>query len=415
MHYFRYVNHLTLSEFNLHIKQIIKQNLAQSYWIVCEIGELNLHRNGHCYLELIEKSDFKISAKIRATIWSYTYAGIHRLFHRITGSDLKVGMKVLVCATIEFHEVYGLSLNVQDIDPNYTLGENARKRQETIQKLAQEGIIDLNKSLVLPLVPQRIAVISSSSAAGFGDFVNHLSSNPYGYAIDWTLFEAVMQGERAVASILDQLHLVFEHEGRFDLVVLIRGGGAKLDLDCFDDYDLNAHLAQFPLPIVTGIGHDRDETIADLVANVSLKTPTAVADFIIQGFVDFETRNEERWNRIVAQSMELIQQEDKVLKDRQSSIARNINSKLQRSSNQLSLANKVLTDTPKILIKMERSRLALTEKLLLANDPAKALLRGYTITTFQGKPIDQARLKCGDNIVTKSKNQIIYSQIQEYE
>ncbi|WP_109829941.1 exodeoxyribonuclease VII large subunit [Reichenbachiella versicolor] len=407
------MEHYSLSQFNVEVKQTLKNALEPSYWIVCEIGELNLHRNGHCYLELVEKKDSRILAKIRATIWSYTYANIHRLFHRITGSDLSVGMQILINATLEFHEVYGLSLNVKDIDPNYTLGERERKRQATIQQLVEDGILDLNKSLILPLVPQRIAVISAEGAAGYGDFMNQLNNNSYGYVIHTKLFNATMQGEGAPISILDQLHRIYELEEEYDAVVVIRGGGSKMDLDCFDDYELNAHLAQFPLPIITGIGHDRDETIADLVANISLKTPTAVAEFLLSGFMDFESKITEVFDRIKNLIELQLSNETFIIQQLKHDLAQKAGIKILSEENKLDKISSSIESNSQTLLKSELSRLQLTSKILEARDPKSILKKGFTITKVNGKSINGQNIKEGDIIETQTATNKIISKVEK--
>lgn len=407
------MEHYSLSQFNTLVKQTIQRSLDPSYWIVCEIGELNLHRNGHCYLELVEKEGNKVLAKLRATIWSYTYASIHRLFHRITGSDLSAGMQVLVNASLEFHPIYGLSLNIKDIDPNYTLGERERKRQATIQQLVDDGVMDLNKSLVLPMVPQRIAIISAEGAAGYGDFMNQITQNPYGYIIDTRLFHATMQGDTAAQSILSQLHRIYELEDAFDLVILIRGGGAKMDLDCFDDYELNAHLAQFPLPIITGIGHERDETIADLVANISLKTPTAVAEFLISGFMDFESKINTAFEQIKNMTNQRINQE--VLKTQH--IAQRIEQQsrliITQEQHKLERSLTALTNRPTEIINQERTKISLTAKLIDAQDPQAILNRGFSISRLNGKSLTNQKVKEGDVLITQTANQTITSKVEK--
>jgi exodeoxyribonuclease VII large subunit len=209
-------------------------------------------------------------------------------FESTTGESLQAGLKVLVQVTVEFHEVYGFSLNVQDIDPQYTLGDMARQRALVIEQLKADGILEMNKLILLPMVPQRIAVISSDTAAGWGDFNDQLKKNQYGYDFNVQLFTAVMQGDKAPASIIDALNQVFFNMDDFDVVVIIRGGGSKTDLLCFDNYDLASHIAQFPLPVLTGIGHERDDSVADMVAHSRLKTPTALATFLIERVFQFE-------------------------------------------------------------------------------------------------------------------------------
>jgi len=281
------MDHLSLTELNRLIQDSLKNNLEPSYWIVAEIGELRVTQQGHCYLELIQNENNKVVAKVRATIWSYTYRNLSTWFQGITGQPLTEGLKILANININLHELYGFSLNIKDIDANYTIGEKERIRQDIINKLVMDGVFEMNKELTLPLVPQKIAIISSPSAAGYEDFLRQIEENPYSYRVELTLFESIMQGSGAPESIIKAMHKINEVDN-FDLLILIRGGGSQLDLECFNNYELCSHLAQFPLPVITGIGHERDETIADMVAHTKLKTPTAVAEFILQGILSYE-------------------------------------------------------------------------------------------------------------------------------
>ncbi len=279
---------LKLSELNNQVKLTLQNNFDTSYRVVAEISEMRESR-GHVYLELIEKdSNDKMLAKARATIWSNTYRILKPYFETTTGHSLESGLKILVVVSVEFHEIYGYSLNIRDIDPTYTLGDIERKRLEIIRQLEEEGVFDMNKELEIPNVPQRIAVISSETAAGYGDFSDQLQNNEFGYKFYEKLFPAIVQGENAEQSIIDALDLIFRKEDQFDLVVIIRGGGSKSDLSCFDSYLLALNISQFSLPVVTGIGHERDESIVDLVAHTSLKTPTAVAEFLISKLNTFD-------------------------------------------------------------------------------------------------------------------------------
>ena len=275
--------HQSLYQLNQRIKQQLSEAFGHPQWVIAEISEINTNRSGHCYLELIEKSadNDQIIAKARATIWSFTYRMLKPYFETTTGQVLTHGLKVLVKATVEFHEVFGLSLNISDIDPSYTMGDMARRRREIILRLEEEGIAQMNKEIELALVPQKIAIISSPSAAGYEDFKKQLDQNPRRYKIYHHLFPAVMQGKDAEQSIIHALDRVFEHDLFFDAVAIIRGGGSTADLLCFDGYELAANVAQFPIPVLTGIGHERDESVVDLVSHTRLKTPTAVAEFII--------------------------------------------------------------------------------------------------------------------------------------
>jgi exodeoxyribonuclease VII large subunit len=279
----------SLSSFNQLVRQTLEQSLPGFYWVVAEINEINVN-NGHCFMELIEKGadSEKIIAKARATIWAYQFRMVHPYFVSMTGRELAAGLKVMLQVSAVFHELYGFSLQVTDINPSYTVGELALQKQQILQQLEDEGVIDMNRELEPAEVPQRIAVISSPSAAGYGDFTKQLLNNSAGYAFRQTLFPAVMQGNEAEDSVTAALEKIFEREDEFDVVVMIRGGGSQSDLHCFNSYRIASSIAQFPLPVLTGIGHDRDETIADRVANIALKTPTAVAEYLIDQAETFD-------------------------------------------------------------------------------------------------------------------------------
>ena len=275
---------MTLSEFNARIeRQVNGVPGLQNQWVIAETSDLRLNRSGHCYTELIEKDDRGITiAKIGAAIWAGTYRDLYNKFLRSTGQVLATGMKVMVKVTVNFHSLYGMKVVINDIDPNYTLGDMARQRQEIINRLTAEGIIDLNKELPWPEVPQRIAIISAEGAAGYGDFMNQLTGNPYGLQFYTCLFNAVMQGAQTVPTVMAAMDRINRHIDLFDCVVIIRGGGATSELNSFDNYDLASYVANFPIPVIVGIGHERDVTVLDYVAALRVKTPTAAAETLIQ-------------------------------------------------------------------------------------------------------------------------------------
>ena len=281
---------LTLSELNKSIKETLQEKFPAPVWVIAEVSEMKENRTGHCYLELIEKEENTIIARSRATIWSYTYRMLKPYFETTTGQSFSQGIKILVQVSVEYHPSYGFSLNIKDIDPVYTVGDMAMQRKEIISRLQNEGVFEMNKELELPLVPQNIAVISSATAAGFQDFMNQLEDNENGFVFYTKLFEATMQGAETEPSIIDALERIFNYDDFFDAVVIIRGGGATADLSSFDSYDLAFNITQFPLPIITGIGHEKDDTIIDLVAHTRMKTPTAVAEFLIAGVARFYER-----------------------------------------------------------------------------------------------------------------------------
>ena len=292
---------LKLSELNGLVKKAVGETFTAPIWVIGEISELKTNRSGHCYLVLIEKEENgdAIVAQARATIWSYTFRMLRPYFESTTGQQLAEGLKVLVSVSVEFHELYGYSLNIRDIDPTYSLGDMARRRREIIARLQADGVAEMNKELTLPLVPQKIAVISSPTAAGYQDFIGQLTNNAAGYRFHTKLFPAIMQGNQSEMSIIGALEQIYLYENFFDAVVIIRGGGSQADLSCFDNYNLAYYITQFPLPVITGIGHEKDDSIVDLVAHTRLKTPTAVAEFLISGVAQFDMHLDELRNRFV--------------------------------------------------------------------------------------------------------------------
>jgi exodeoxyribonuclease VII large subunit len=428
---------ISLYRLNAIIKSTLDAHLDPAYWVTAEIGEFRDSMRGHVYLDLIEKEEEQITAKLRANIWSYTYQGIRQKFTSQTGENLRGGLKILALVSVQFHELYGLSLNVKDIDPSYTIGERARKRQEVIDRLTKEGLLNLNKQFELPLVPQRIAVISSKTAAGYGDFVNQLETNPEGYRIHFTLFQAIMQGKESTASIIEALRHIERtlSETRFDLIVIIRGGGAQTDLDSFDDYDLAKAIAECMLPVVTGIGHERDESIADLVAHTRLKTPTAVASFLLVGFKSFEDRLNNALTRMERGCRNSLRQEERIHKDfdhrlrmiASNKLARQIETLARRASHITTHAKHVV-QVQKLALQMVSKRsqqlafghldkntlmLGHLERQLVQLNPSTLLGKGYTRTEKAGKPIESQNIERGDQITTISLTKRITSTINE--
>lgn len=302
-------NFITLSALQGHLRAVIEQYAGGAQWVVAEISECKVNYAGHCYLELVERPDNGKApvAQARAVIWASSYKMISGYFRFQTGSDISPGMKVLLKCTVSYHPVYGLSLVISDIDPAYTLGETERLRRQTIAQLQEEGVFDMNKDFELPEVLQRIAVISSPKAAGYRDFMQELNASPYRF--DVKLFASVMQGDAAEGSIVDALDAVAETGDEFDAVVIIRGGGSTSDLGCFDNYRLCAYIAQFPLPVVTGIGHDKDVSVADMVAHTSLKTPTAVAAFLVARAAEMHARIEDLYEETTGLAQQMLMME----------------------------------------------------------------------------------------------------------
>lgn len=427
--------HLTLFELNNLIKTTLEKSMEPSYWIVAEISEMRLNQKGHCYMEVVEKEGNFVTAKIRANIWAYTYRNLSGWFEAITHTPLKPGIKILFNAKINFHEVYGMSLTIQDIDPKFTLGERAKKRQEVIDQLVHDGVFDMNKTLSLPEVPQRIAVISSKTAAGYGDFIDQLTNNTRGFTFKTVLFQALMQGDEASQSIIAALHSIHQTPDDYDLVVIIRGGGAQVDLDCFDDYELASHIAQFPLPVVTGIGHERDVTITDLVAHTKMKTPTAVAEFLVSGLERFDDRLNEYVYRLERASIGRFQLESLRLQAMSSKLEMSSRTRfakakeqlasmklsLKFSSNELIKINKLkaqklatpLTRVAKNRLSQIKNQLEGFKKELALVDPEAVLKRGYSISRVNGQLLSKAKFKKGDSMETITADRQITSEIKE--
>jgi exodeoxyribonuclease VII large subunit len=299
---------LSLSELQLIIKDSLYIALPDFYWVVAEISEMKENSSGHCYLELVEKlpDEKNARAKVKAIIWGNRYRFLRSFFENSTGETLREGMKILVRVKIEYHELFGLSLLVSDIDPSFTIGEMALKRQMIIKKLEAEGIFSMNKDITFPAIPQRIAVISSGKAAGYSDFIKHLAGNSYGYIFYTALFESSMQGIDTEESVIAALDRIADHLNLFDVVAIIRGGGSQTDLSWFDNYNIAFHITQFPIPVITGIGHEKDLSVADMVAYLSLKTPTAVADFLIDSVASDEDRLNQISSEIIEYAKEII-------------------------------------------------------------------------------------------------------------
>jgi exodeoxyribonuclease VII large subunit len=433
------MNPLSVLQLTSTIQQVLEKELEPLVWVVGELADFRQAPQGHVYFELVEKQGNQVQAKIRANLWQFTYRSVAAKFEAVTGTSLKNGMKVLAQVSVTYHSVYGLSLNVKDIDPSFSLGERARIRQETLSKLTQEGWIGHNARLPLPLVIQRIAIISSATAAGYGDFINQLAGNPQGYQVYHQLFPSLMQGNEAVDSLLSALDQVADQAERLqlDAVVLIRGGGAQLDLDCFDDYRLALKIANFSLPVLTGIGHERDETIADLVAHTRLKTPTAVAEFILSSFREYEenlalvaqrldwiTRskfNEEERKlqasclRILGESKQLLSREGERGKTTLLRIQHAVKNETKREKGKLELLQGQLKKGLLGFIKLQADSLQRLETGARQLDPNALLQKGYTRTESQGKPIHQLTLAPGDLILTYTAQQRISSTIQTIE
>ncbi|MGI6573545.1 MAG: exodeoxyribonuclease VII large subunit [Fermentimonas sp.] len=449
----------SLSELNRQVKNAVRDALPEAYWLRAETSDVRVNRNGHCYLEFVEKDEVghSIIAKARGVIWSNTYRLLSPFFEQETGQQFTSGLNVLVQVTVDFHELYGFSLTVVDIDPSFTLGEIARNRQRVLKRLEEEGVLTLNRELEFPELTNRIAVISSPTAAGYEDFRDQLENNPAGFVFYTKLFPAVMQGERSEESIIAALESIFRYGEWFHAVAIIRGGGAASDLSCFDSYELASNVAQFPLPVVSGIGHERDVTVLDIVAHTRGKTPTAVAEIFIAHLAKTATEMEalQEWlvsrtqallvdersdllslsNRLAHRSLLFLQRETAAVQQLVTGARHSFRQVLQKEF--AYLQETIITSRHSIsrLLGEERHRLmqvkrnlnhSLREELcderhFLENveqfvrmvSPANVLKRGYTLTLKDGKIITSSRgLHEGELIETRFRDGDVTSVVQ---
>ena len=417
---------LTLTELQNIINLTFRKELNEHYWVTAEVAELKTNYSGHNYLELIDrdKNSDQTSARIRAIIWARQARFIIPYFKTTAGIELGEGLSILIKGNLEYHPIYGLSFVISDIDPGYTIGDIARKRNEIIQRLTKEGVIEMNGELELPLHPGSIAVISSSEAAGYEDFVDQLNGNPYGYKYKTTLFSAVMQGVSTSESVIRAFENISIKINEYDTVVIVRGGGSATDLSWFDDYDIAFMVSQFPLPVISGIGHERDSSVTDLVAHSSCKTPTATADFIIE--LSAET---ERYLRSLGRSINsgtklklsvhnkevlvlgstIVSGSRMVIKDLQQKVILlneliKSGSKHKIAENQRkreSLLSEINTLIPGY-IKKNKQRIDQLTKSIQYLSPDKVIKRGYSLSILNGKIIQKlSDLNLGDKITTR--------------
>ena len=385
-------HHFSLYALNALVHEAVSNALPDEYWVEAELAECR-ERNGHCYMELVEKDERSNSpiAKASAKCWRQTWTLLHATFLRATGQPLRAGMKVLLRVYPQFHEAYGFSWIVSDIDPTYTIGDLARRRQEIIKTLKAQGVFDLQRELRLSPFAQRIAVISAESAAGYGDFCRQLLDNEYNLQFHTELFPAIMQGERVEQSVIQALNLINNRIDDFDAVVIIRGGGATSDMSGFDTLPLAENVANFPLPIITGIGHDRDECVLDMVSNTRVKTPTAAATLLITHLCN------------------TLQQ----VADAENVIAHYALDRLQRHRLQLEHITTLLPHLAQRLMTEAHHSLERIQLKLEGYDPQLLLQRGYSITLHNGQIVKSPQdVKSGDEIETRLKQGTIKSIIQ---
>lgn len=428
---------LTLYELNHFVRQVLEVNLNESYWLRAELSEVKENR-GHCYVEFVQKAERNnsIIAKARGQIWANKWAFIRPYFENTTGQRLSAGMEVLVEVEINFHEAYGYSLNIIDIDPRFTLGDMAKRRQEIIKQLQDEGVFTMNKEIELPPLLQRIAVISAATAAGYQDFSNQLQNNPHGLAFRTKLFPAVMQGAQVEQSVIQALNVIANEMEQWDAVVIIRGGGAATDLTGFDTLLLAENVAQFPLPVITGIGHEKDDTVIDLVSHTRVKTPTAAAEFIIQHqvaqlrhvedmansiaqFATLTLRNEQlRLSRIASRVPSLFSvrkaKEEAKLERLLMDALTAIHAQTAQQQSRLQLLDQHLHLASEKLLTALRHRIALAETHITAANPDRVLKLGFSITRINGKAVTSAQqVKPGSQLTTTLADGEIHSVVSE--
>lgn len=383
---------LGLYALNSAVSFSLQEAFPQPVWVSAEIVSLNENRTGHCYLELIEKEiDGGIIAKAKATIWASLYRQMKPYFLQVTGTPLAAGMTVALQVEVVYHPNYGLSLNVVDINPEFTVGNRLLQRNQVIQRLHNEGVFDNNKELALPTLVKRLAVVSAQTAAGYGDFMKELTQNPWGFSFEVTLFPALVQGDMAEASMVRALQEIAARAHEFDAVVMIRGGGAVTDLACFDGYALAYAVTQLMLPVVAGIGHDRDVSVLDMVAAVSLKTPTAVAQFFVQ-------RMAEAYQRVCA------------VQDR---LRMGVERLLQRQTQRLQAVEAMLPMCVHRLLERKEHRLLLMERTIELLSPQNVLKKGYTMTLKNGVVTSLDDVLPGDEITTVFHNGVVNSLVHD--
>ena len=427
---------LSLYELNNLVRSCLENVMSDTYWVRAELSEVRVSR-GHCYLEFVQKSERGdgLVAKARGQVWANRWNIVRPYFERTTGRPLSPGMQVLVCVGVTFHELYGYSLNVVDIDPTFTLGDIARRRQEILKQLEQEGVLTMNKELPLPRLLQRVAVISSASAAGYGDFCNQLTGNVRGLCFRTKLFPAVMQGDGVEASVIAALNAIVAEMDEWDAVVIIRGGGSTSDLTGFDTLALAENVAQFPLPVITGIGHERDDTVIDVVAHTRVKTPTAAAEFLIhhqEAELDLVERLADRLTSACRQTLHAEQvrhqricaklpslfsafrlREENRLERLMGAAANGAVRYVERRKSAVEMFGQRLEQSAKTMLVKESHRLVrIADKAELAS-PERVLRLGYSITRINGHAVtDASGVKVGDTIVTTLANGEVRSEVK---
>lgn len=394
---------ISLTELQGLIRDRIYEALPGAFWVIAEIAEMKIQGAGHCYMELTgsDGPGGRITAKARATIWASKFRSLNTFFTASTGIPLRQGISILCKATVEYHELYGLSLNITDIDPAYTAGDMALRREAIIRRLTAEGVMEMNRELTLPPYPRYIAVVSSSKAAGYQDFINHLTGNPYGYVFKSELFEAVLQGELTESSVTEALNQISERAERFDAVVIIRGGGSTTDLSWFDSYNIAYHVTQFPLPVLTGIGHEKDISVTDMVAWKSLKTPTAVADYLVEHTMECENRIIDMASSLTSAVTDALSSAGEQISSMQNRISATTRLIVRVKREQVNYHTATLRRSSASLLRSAKDETGRLENALRHLDPAGVMRRGFTLTAKNGLIVRSlAELEPGDTITT---------------
>ena len=394
---------LTLQGLNSMVRAAINESMPARYWVTGELSEVRETAAGHCYIELVQRDEHsgELVAKARGTIWARIYTLLRPCFLEETGQPFVAGIKVLLQVTVGFHELYGYALDVCNIDPTYTVGEMARRRLAVIKRLTDEGVIDLNKELLFPVLPQRIAVISSPTAAGYGDFCDQLLGNKYGFVFYPRLFPSPMQGSGVEQGIIDALNRVAADIDLWDVVVIIRGGGATSELSCFDTYDLANNCAQFPLPIITGIGHQRDESVLDIVAHTRAKTPTAAAELLIHAMLEQGAFLDSAMQEVMSAARAYIDAERQRVNTLATRLPISATLCMQREKMRLQPVVQQLSSEVRLFLREQNHRLDILKEKADAASPRHILAMGYSITRVNGKAVRSlGEIAAGDNVVT---------------
>lgn len=398
------------------IAEAVASSVPDAVWLRAEVSEVRRNANGHCYLTFVEKeaSTGQLLAQCKGIIWARSFGFIQESFERATGQTLQSGLKVLVKVVANFSPAYGLSLVVWDIDPAYTLGEMAQRRQEIINRLTEEGMTDMNRSLPFPVLPRRVAIISAEGAAGYGDFCNQLLHNQWGLQFYLHLFPAVMQGSQTESSVIAALDRIYAHSDLFDVVVIIRGGGSTVDLASFDSYDIAVNIANFPLPVITGIGHDRDTTVLDAVAHTSVKTPTAAAAFLIDRMSD-QLALVDSLQESVTESLQTLLQEHRLRLTQATLTLEALRSaKVAPLTSQLTILAERLRLHPAQRLQNEDTALNHLGELIALVQPEHILRRGFSITRHNGRVLTSAdAIAAGSTIETQLASGTITSTVTQ--